>query len=1230
MHSMVVASSVTARLNWTLGVGPGLLCLTRRPFSAVRRPPLSARKQARLKSRIASARKELLQLQATCDRIRKDLEAADALALAAAAPVRLRLWNQDWSAVITAARRIAAATKRGVLRFRASTSRALVVLSEAVAVAPDAKRVVQVPLASDVVELEAEVTDNKTALEAPVDPHASIMLSADKIVTRIIHAIAKAGIQPYTITPFHIYCLDHVAKTANFLKVIQRASGTPPFNKIRVVGLDCETASRDGVLGGPPSLIQIAIADNLVAIFHVYRMCCNEDGKFDPTLFPPLLKNLIESETIFKTGVGISGDLEKLQQHYGIKMSPTNFADTSRIAAAITNPGPGASLATLTKRYCGEILTKTRPTGQWDLGPKEMNRLAVLYAAHDARASLKVFKHMFLSKSLKADHGSEKTTTHSAEPTRIYLSHDGQVKALKALQIFHADGARSGSVAKQDEFSVANIRVFLNSEFEGWSAQDPMTRARWSQYCIDQWFKHGVLVSDGDILTLTTGLNADNSTKGTPATKISSADPKIARGGDNIKPAPVFRSDPGPGRSSAPAPASANNVKNPPTKRSTAVPGSTTRGQDKPLYATPSASECLDGGVLNVSTHALHDTAAVPVSISTSPEQQTPDKTHVHSESRGGTPLTPIANVKSKLTKEQNGFYDRVASLVTTESLQSTPPVPNVRIFSHAVGEEEPTDLEPTTESQNSPNSGTAPVAKSKDSFEINTKPSRARVVQKIHEHYVERRWNPDMTLEEMARVTNGSAINALKAHAELSRMSESSSHANLDEISHLFDGRDEDMDNGQLLVRAKKGHWSFALTALFKLRRSHGIDEEFAGFKASLEHTELIKRLTPTQERDGRKISSPPKDTVTATDGEPGTAATFVVAVTPAANKEGSALAESLPDSKQNEVVPAETPDPMLAEVSSTDSPIIAHVETAVMDTSDSAPGTTVDLPETVLDISSQPKDTVAAMDGDASTAASSVVAEIPTANGEGSALAESLPGDDSNGVVAAETPDPMLAEVDSTDCPIIAHIEAALIDKSDSVHGTTVDSPIVEATLIDTSDSAHGTTVDPPIVAHVEAALDTSDSAHETTVDSSIATHVEATRIDASDSGHDTTVELPETVLEMTDTSVANPATSGHDFDDMQSTINVEADPTALSDKLTEDFYVRVNQLAAHSTTDDLAEPREAAPESETDQMTQDIYDAINLYSSALDPPTERAEDELDFADNTADSTASSSTKN
>ncbi|KAJ3174780.1 hypothetical protein HDU87_006896 [Geranomyces variabilis] len=282
MHSIVFAPSVTAGLIWTARLGPGLHRLTnilpgaivRRPknshrlFSAVRPPP--AGEQARIQAHITSARKELLQLQAACDRIRKDLEAAQS-------PAPPRLWKRNWAVVTTTAHRVAAATKTGVSRFRASTSRLLAVLSEAVApdakqvdqVSPDSEQGVQVLQAShEELEAEVEVTDQKTALEAPVDT-AIIMLSADKIVPRIIHAIAKAGIQPYTITPFHIYTLDDVAKTTKFLKVIQAASGAPPYNKIRVVGLDCETASRGRVLGGPPSLIQIAFAENLIAIFHV-------------------------------------------------------------------------------------------------------------------------------------------------------------------------------------------------------------------------------------------------------------------------------------------------------------------------------------------------------------------------------------------------------------------------------------------------------------------------------------------------------------------------------------------------------------------------------------------------------------------------------------------------------------------------------------------------------------------------------------------------------------------------------------------------------------------------------------------------------------------------------------------------------------------------------------------------------------------------------------------------
>ncbi|KAJ3161135.1 hypothetical protein HDU86_007757 [Geranomyces michiganensis] len=457
------------------------------------------KEHVKLKAQITSARRELVQLQATCDRIIKNFEAAESSRQAAMTkpPLRRRVREtltqlegqiRIWNEIITApVRRVIVATVRNisatVLWLRARTAKLLVSLSEALD--PDAKHVG--PAVAEAPAVSVETTD-QAALEninEVGEGFNAIMLPADRIVPRIIHSIAKVGIQPYTIKPFHIYVLDEVAKTTTFLRMVNAASGAPPYNKIRVVGLDCETANRESN-AGPPSIIQIAFADNLVAIFHVFRMCQNESGRFDPALFPQLLKNLIESEVIFKTGVGISSDLARLEKHYGIRMSSTNFADTARIATAVAHSGPAPSLSTLTARYCGEFLTKTKPSGQWDLAPKEMHRLAVLYAAHDARASLKVFKHMF-------GNGPGKIACDAESSERICLSDDTLAKALTAIVTWHS--VNQSKSPKPKDLSLERIQSFLTTGYDGWIKERPKVRASWAKYCIDRWLQRGVLVT---------------------------------------------------------------------------------------------------------------------------------------------------------------------------------------------------------------------------------------------------------------------------------------------------------------------------------------------------------------------------------------------------------------------------------------------------------------------------------------------------------------------------------------------------------------------------------------------------------------------------------------------------------------------------------------------------------------------------------------------------------------
>ncbi|KAI8913141.1 hypothetical protein DFJ77DRAFT_466941 [Powellomyces hirtus] len=226
---------------------------------------------------------------------------------------------------------------------------------------------------------------------------APVVLPADKLVPRLVKALTREGIKPYTIKPYYIYVMDDPLEATAFMKAIVDGSGRSPYNKIRVVGVDCETAFRNDAFKnkGPPSMVQIAFADNLVGIFQIYRMC-HVDGKIDPFRLPAALRNFLESSTYIKTGVGITSDLYSLHKHYNIKFSNIGMTvDTSILADAVASGVRG--LAALTAAYCGETLNKYRPSGasyKWDTGPAEIGMNAVLYAANDARASLKVYKHI--------------------------------------------------------------------------------------------------------------------------------------------------------------------------------------------------------------------------------------------------------------------------------------------------------------------------------------------------------------------------------------------------------------------------------------------------------------------------------------------------------------------------------------------------------------------------------------------------------------------------------------------------------------------------------------------------------------------------------------------------------------------------------------------------------------------------------------------------------------------
>ncbi|TPX65105.1 hypothetical protein SpCBS45565_g05379 [Spizellomyces sp. 'palustris'] len=223
-------------------------------------------------------------------------------------------------------------------------------------------------------------------------------LDADLLVPMIVRRLTAAGIRPYTNEPYFIYLMDSISEAETFMSIVMDESGTAPFHRIRVVGFDTETAFRNDEHKnfGPTSMVQIAFAEGLVGIFQVYRMCTVETSgtvTIDKNRFPKLLKDFISSTISIKTGVGIWGDLAKLQKHYDVKIPIEAVVPLDSLGRTI-----GVqrwSLAALSSQYCDMGLQKgTSPPKRWDAPRNLISRNAVLYAANDALAGLRIYKSM--------------------------------------------------------------------------------------------------------------------------------------------------------------------------------------------------------------------------------------------------------------------------------------------------------------------------------------------------------------------------------------------------------------------------------------------------------------------------------------------------------------------------------------------------------------------------------------------------------------------------------------------------------------------------------------------------------------------------------------------------------------------------------------------------------------------------------------------------------------------
>ncbi|KAJ3139774.1 hypothetical protein HK101_003596 [Irineochytrium annulatum] len=226
--------------------------------------------------------------------------------------------------------------------------------------------------------------------EAP----AEFESDADRLTPAILKKAAALGITPIAASPSlssdaKIVLIDDAEKANAFIKIVTLLNNVPGKASIKIVGLDTEFG------GSPtPALLQIAFSQTLVVIFQLHTMCHLKNGSFLAKNFPSEVKKFLESNGIYKCGVGIAGDSFKLKSAYGIEMKqPLDLSDLASACGVTT----GLKLVDLYGNYVERDTDfKKKLDGKsFDWEAVNLKPEAINYAANDALAALKVYYNMF-------------------------------------------------------------------------------------------------------------------------------------------------------------------------------------------------------------------------------------------------------------------------------------------------------------------------------------------------------------------------------------------------------------------------------------------------------------------------------------------------------------------------------------------------------------------------------------------------------------------------------------------------------------------------------------------------------------------------------------------------------------------------------------------------------------------------------------------------------------------
>jgi len=158
------------------------------------------------------------------------------------------------------------------------------------------------------------------------------------------------------------------------------------------VGFDTESKPtfQKGEVSTGPHLVQLA-TDEHAWLFQIAGVRAPAHGELGPSgaHIVPVLRAILESETILKVGFGLGDDLRRLRAKLGI--DTRNVLDLSTALRRGERNAWGAKTAV--ERFFGQRLQKSRKitTTNWSL--PRLSDKQILYAADDAHVALRIYRH---------------------------------------------------------------------------------------------------------------------------------------------------------------------------------------------------------------------------------------------------------------------------------------------------------------------------------------------------------------------------------------------------------------------------------------------------------------------------------------------------------------------------------------------------------------------------------------------------------------------------------------------------------------------------------------------------------------------------------------------------------------------------------------------------------------------------------------------------------------------